>query len=162
MCSHVLTLACNLTSISFVFGSSNSSPPILYKEVLGSHFVRLFWVYICCQICAIHTPCQNLSRFRALIFNSSPTKRSWPDLSYFPTYHAPTRLPHLLGGPLSTYNSLSFRKQPKNRKKEEFNVIREEDVNLEGGKTTIVAQMWWWQGLYTRLPNFHDIRESPK
>jgi len=28
---------------------------------------------------------------------------------------------------------------------------REEDVNPEGGKTTIVTHMWWWQGLYTRL-----------
>jgi len=28
---------------------------------------------------------------------------------------------------------------------------REEDVNPEGGKTTIVAHMWWWLGLYTRL-----------
>jgi len=26
---------------------------------------------------------------------------------------------------------------------------REENVNPEGGKTTIVAHMWWWQGLYT-------------
>ena len=33
----------------------------------------------------------------------------------------------------------------------ELQAGREEDVNPEGAKTTIVTHMWWWQGLYTQL-----------
>ena len=45
-------------------------------------------------------------------------------------------------------------------------VGREEYINPEGGKTTIVAHMWLWQGLYREIVgcffDFHYIRESPK
>jgi len=53
----------------------------------------------------------------------SPTKEGWLNLLHIPTLPTPTRPPHLLGRPWSTYNSLTFHKPPKNRKREELNAI---------------------------------------
>ena len=61
----------------------------------------------CCQNCAILTPCLNSLRNRLLIFISPPSK-GLAEPPHFHTLHAPSRSPHLLGGPCSSL-PLSFR-----------------------------------------------------
>jgi len=94
MCFHVLTFACNLDNIFLSFTYAFTVLLGYLRRNLPHVNPRLFSVLICCQICANHTHCLNLSRFRALIFNSFTNQRELAEPLLFPylscTYKATT------------------------------------------------------------------------
>jgi len=68
----------DLACISFVFDSSNSDPPILYKEVLGSWNSKIILEQMAAKIVPIFLLVSYLSRIDILIFILHLCQVRWP------------------------------------------------------------------------------------